>query len=123
MSARLLRTLLLLMLSAVLATQTGCNHKPAAPAVPPMSEQHKLALAQAVRGGGFLFRKQPARAVECYKQALKTELGNRGFSQQLAFALYKAGRTEEAIPVWKSLAAGDDDQARTASKWLNIEVA
>jgi len=83
----------------------------------PTSEIHNRAVAQAAKGSVALL-KDPTRAVEYYKAAIKMEPGHRDWNSFLALALYKAGRTEEAVPIWKSLATGSDNEASNATKML-----
>jgi predicted Zn-dependent protease len=96
---------------------TGTGPAGAAAAAQPLSENQKIALAQGARGEGLLLQ-DPGRAAECFKLALQAEPGNRMWTGELADALNRSGRTDEAIPLWKSLADGDDLEAKRARKML-----
>lgn len=91
---------------------------PANPALPPMTEAHKAALAHAARGIG-LARKDSVVGIDEIKLAIQTEPDNREWKGMLAFHLHHyAKKTDEAIPIWRELAKGSDKEADMARKWL-----
>jgi Tfp pilus assembly protein PilF len=78
---------------------------------------HQIALARAAQGDSFLTR-DPDQAAQYFKDALELEPKNRTYLQGLATALHGCGRTAEAIPIWKSLARGDDLIGKDAARAL-----
>ena len=94
----------------------ACGRPPAA-TVAPASKAHEEALHHDAVAASYLL-KDPARAVAEDRLAVLAEPSNPQWKGALAFSLHKAGRTEEAIPIWRGLATSNDKEGQMAAKWL-----
>lgn len=88
-----------------------------------MTQAQAVALGHIARGSAFEPMGRPGRgsyeaAIAEYRKALRVDPGNRSARLFLADDLHRLGRDKEAIPLWKSLAALDDEKGRIARKWL-----
>ncbi|HLJ53484.1 MAG TPA: hypothetical protein VKT77_00510 [Chthonomonadaceae bacterium] len=99
--------------------QTAPPAPAAAPPAPPKRDLHQIAISRASLGFSYLDG-DVDEAVTCFRDAHELEPANRDFTLNYALALKSAGRVREAIPLWKSLQAGNDDAGRTSRKLLVI---